>query len=165
MFKDASHATCLDTRRSVTDIFILLGNAPIFSYSKRQNTVESSTYGSELVAMRIAIENLLGIRYKLRVMGMDVEKCSTLLGDNNSVIVNTQLPSSSIKKKHNSVAFHKAREAVAAGHVRTGHINSTENPSDVLTKAVSPTEFYRLTGPILCNILYKLILSKSELQE
>ncbi len=165
VFKDASHATCLDTRRSVTDIFILLGNAPIFSYSKRQNTVESSTYGSELVAMRIAIENLLGIRYKLRVMGMDVEKCSTLLGDNNSVIVNTQLPSSSIKKKHNSVAFHKAREAVAAGHVRTGHINSTENPSDVLTKAVSPTEFYRLTGPILCNILYKLILSKSELQE
>jgi len=101
--------------------------------------------------MRIAIENLLGIRYKLRMMGMDVEKCSTLLGDNNSVIVNTQLASSSIKKKHNSVAFHKAREAVAAGYVRTGHINSTENPSDVLTKAVSPTEFYRLTGPILYN--------------
>ncbi len=44
-----------------------------------------------------------------------MEKCSTLLGDNNSVIVNTQLPSSSIKKKHNSVAFHKAREAVTAG--------------------------------------------------
>lgn len=152
VFKDASHATCLDTRRSVTGILILLGNAPIFFYSKRQNTVESSTYGSELVAMRIAIENLLGLRYKLRMMGMDVEKCSTLLGDNNSVIVNTQLPSSSIKKKHNSVAFHKAREAVAAGYVRTGHINSTENPSDVLTKAVSPTEFYRLTGPILYNI-------------
>jgi len=32
---------------------------------------------------------------------MDVEKCPTLLGGNNSVIVNTQLPSSSIKKKHN----------------------------------------------------------------
>ena len=152
VFKDASHLTCLDNRRSVTGILILLGNAPIFFYSKRQNTVESSTYGSELVAMRIAIENLLGLRYKLRMMGMNVEKCSTLLGDNNSVIVNTQLPSSSIKKKHNSVAFHKAREAVAAGYVRTGHIDGTENPSDVLTKAVSPTEFYRLTGPILFNL-------------
>ncbi len=148
MFKDASHATCLDTRRSVTGILIFLENATIFIYSKRQNTVESSTYGSELVAMRIAIENLLGIRYKLRMMGMDVEKWSTLFGDNNFVIVNTQLPSSSIKKKHNSVAFHKAREAVAAGYVRTGHIKSTENPSDLLTKAVSPTEFYRLRVPI-----------------
>jgi len=109
VFKDASHATCLDTRRIVTGILILLGDAPIFFYSKRQNTVESSTYGSELVAMRVAVENLLGLRYKLRMMGMDVEKCSTLLGGNSSVIVNTQLPSSSIKKKHNSVTFHKAR--------------------------------------------------------
>ena len=75
--------------------------------------MESSTYGSELVAMRI--------------------------GDNNSVIVNTQLSSSSIKEKDNSVAFYKARDAVAAGYVRTGHIASTENPSEVLTKAVSPT--------------------------
>ena len=68
MFKDASRATCLDTRRSVTGILILPGNAPIFFDSKRQNTVESSTYGSELVAMRIPIEHLLGLRYKLRMM-------------------------------------------------------------------------------------------------
>jgi len=69
--------------------------------------------------MRIAIENLLGLRYKLRMMGMEVEKCSTLLRDNISVIVYTQLPSSFIKKKHNSIEFHKAREAVAAGYVRS----------------------------------------------
>ena len=125
VFKDSSHATCLNTRRSVTGILILLGNAPIYFYSQRQNTVESCTYRSELVAMRIVIKNLLGLRYKLYIVGMDVEKCSTLLGDNNSVIVNTQLPLSSIKKKPNSVAFHKAREAVAAGYARTGHIAST----------------------------------------
>ena len=107
VFKDASHAACLDTRRSVTWKLILLGNAPIFFHSKRLNTVKSSTYGSELVAMRIAIENLLGLRYKLRMMGMDMEKCSALLRDNNSMIANTQLPLSSIKKKHNSIAFHK----------------------------------------------------------
>ena len=151
VFKDASHATCLDTRRSVTGILILLGNGPFFYFSKRQNTLENSTYDSELVAMRYFIKNLLRLLYKLRMMEMDVEKCSILLGGNNSMIVNTQLSSSSIKKKHNAVAFHKAREAVAAGYVRTGHIDGTENPSDVLTKAVSPTEFYRPTGPILYN--------------
>jgi len=39
--------------------------------------------------MRIVIENFLGLRYKLSMMGMDVEKCPTFLGDNNSVIINT----------------------------------------------------------------------------
>ncbi len=102
--------------------------------------------------MRIPIENLLGLRYKLSMTGMNVEKCSTLLGHNNSVNVNTQLPASSIKKKHNSVAFHKAREAVAVGYVRPGHIDSTENSSNVLTKAMSPTAFYRLTVPTLFNL-------------
>ena len=32
VFKDASYTTCLDTRRSVTEIFILLENVPIFFY-------------------------------------------------------------------------------------------------------------------------------------
>ena len=41
--------------------------------------------------MRISIEHLLGIRYKLRMIGMEVEECSTLLEDNNAVIMNTQL--------------------------------------------------------------------------
>ena len=104
---------------------IFIDNIEITGRTFSDQTVESCTYGSELVAMRIVIKNLLGLRYKLHIVGMDVEKCSTLLGDNNSVIVNTQLPLSSIKKKPNSVAFHKAREAVAAGYARTGHIAST----------------------------------------
>ena len=101
--------------------------------------------------MSIAIEHLRGLRFKLRAMGMHVERCSTLLGDNNAVIINTQLPSSSLKKKHKSVAFHKAREAVAAGFVRTGHIPSKSNPTDVMTKALGPMDVYNLTGPIQYN--------------
>ena len=53
---DSDHAHDLETRRSVTGVLFFLNNTPILSYSKRQNTVESSTYGSELVAGRIATE-------------------------------------------------------------------------------------------------------------
>ena len=99
--------------------------------------------------MRIAIEALLDLRYKLCMMGMYVEETSTLLCDKNSVITNTQLPSSNLKKKHNSVAFHKCREAVAAGYLRTAHIIGTVNPSDILTKAKGPADHYSLTkGPL-----------------
>jgi hypothetical protein len=141
---DASHADDLMTRRSVTGYVIMIGHAMIKWYSKRQNTIESSTYGSELVAMRIAVEALLEIRYKLRMMGIKFEPTSDLLCDNYSVIVNTQLPTSSLKKKHNSVAYHKCREAVAAKIIRTGHIDGKFNLADVLTKAKSPADHYAL---------------------
>ena len=62
VFCDASHADCLVTRRSTTGILIFVNGTPIRWYSKRQNTVESSTYGSEFVAMRIATEMLLALR-------------------------------------------------------------------------------------------------------
>jgi hypothetical protein len=142
-YVDASHATDLITRRSVTGYILFVGKSVIKYYCKRQNTVESSSYGSELVAMRIALEAILEIRYKLRMMGIDVEPTSTILCDNQAVIINTQLPTSSLKKKHNAVAFHKIREAVAAGIIRTAHIRSENNISDILTKPKGPLDYYK----------------------
>ena len=141
---DASHGSCYDTRRSVTGYIIMVGRSIIKWYSKRQNTVESSSYGSELVAMRIAVEAILEIRYKLRMMGIKIAPTSNLLCDNQAVIINTQLPTSSLKKKHNSVAYHKCREAVAADIIRTAHISTHINVADVLTKPKSPADMYRL---------------------
>jgi hypothetical protein len=112
-------------------------------YCKRQNTVETSSYGSELVAMRIALEAILEVRYKLRMMGISIEPTSTILCDNQAVIINTQFPTSSLKKKHNAVAFHKIREAVSAGIVRTAHVRSEHNISDILTKPKGPMDYYK----------------------
>ena len=58
-FVHADHGRDKLTRRSVTGIILLLNNTPILWVSKRQNTVETSTYGSELVASRIAIEHMI----------------------------------------------------------------------------------------------------------
>ena len=52
-FVDADHAGCRVTRRSHTGIVIYVNRAPILWFSKRQNTVESATFGSEFVSMRI----------------------------------------------------------------------------------------------------------------
>jgi hypothetical protein len=50
---------------SVTGIILLVNNTPLVWISKRQKTVESSTYGSELVAARVAIDLIIEMRYKL----------------------------------------------------------------------------------------------------
>jgi hypothetical protein len=55
-FVDAGHAGDLLTRRSRTGFFIYLNNAPIYWYSKKQTTIETSTFDSEFVAMKIATE-------------------------------------------------------------------------------------------------------------
>ena len=141
---DASHASDLVTRRSVTGVLQMINNTPISSYSKRQNTVESSTYGSELVAARIATDLAVAMRYKLRMLGVPIQGSTLLYGDNLSVITNATLPSSTLKKKHNAIAYHRVREAVASRIIDMVHIPSTENVSDLLTKPLGPQKHYRL---------------------
>ena len=141
-YVDADHAHDLVTRRSVTGVLLFLNSTPIKWYSKRQNTVETSTYGSEMVAARIATELIMEMRYKLRMLGIPILGSAALYGDNQGVVLNTTVPSSTLKKKHNSLAYHRVREAIAAGVLHFFHIKSTENVSDVLTKPMGPKIFY-----------------------
>ena len=53
------------------------------------------------------------------------------------------------------MAYNKAREAFAAIFAVTGHIGGTEEPSDILTKPFSPSEFYKHTGPLIFRIISK----------
>ena len=62
-FVDADHAGNRVTRRSQTGILLFVNRAPIVWFSKRQNTVDTSTFGSEFVAMRISVE-LVALRAK-----------------------------------------------------------------------------------------------------
>ena len=148
-FKDADHAHDILTRRSVTGILLLINNTPVKWISKRQKTVETSTYGSELVAGKQAIELILEYRYMLMMMGARLEKSALLLGDNNSVVLNTTMPSSVLKKKHCAVSYHKIRETIAAGIVKFSHISSEYNYADILTKPLGPNKFMDLVKPLL----------------
>jgi hypothetical protein len=54
LYVDADHAHDLVTGRSNTGILMMLNNTPIRWISKRQKTVETSTYCLKLVVSRIA---------------------------------------------------------------------------------------------------------------
>ena len=149
VYVDADHARNKVTRRSVTGIIMLLNNTPLVWISKRQKTVETSTYGSELVAARIAIDLIIEMRYKLQLLGVRLEKQTVLLGDNMSVVLNTTIPSSSLKKKHLACSYHRIREAVAGEYVKFGHINSEFNLADVNTKPLNSIVFHRIVDPYM----------------
>ena len=55
VFKDVDHAHDIAIRRSVIGILLLIDNNPVNWISKRQKTVETSTYGFELVVTKTAV--------------------------------------------------------------------------------------------------------------
>ena len=74
------------------------------------NTVESSTFGSEFVALRVATELIEGLRYKLRMFGVPFDGATSVYCDNQSVTKNATVSASTLSKKHNSICYHKVRE-------------------------------------------------------
>ena len=98
--------------------------------------MKSAAFGAEFVAMKQAMEASRGLRYKLRMMGVNIEGPTDMYGDNMSTIHNTQHPESQLKKKSNSICYHSVREVVAMGRLLTGHVKTDENPTDILTKVV-----------------------------
>ena len=149
VYVDADHAHDQATRRSVTGILVFINNTPIKWISKRQATVESSTYGSELVAARIASDIIVEYRYTLHMLGAPIKGPSLMLGDNMSVILNTTVPSSLLKKKHLGCAYHRVREYIAADIFRFVHIPSEANCADILTKPLGLSKFSELIKPLL----------------
>ena len=101
------------------------------------------------MAARIAVEMIMEFSYKLRMMGVAIDGPTTLLVDNEAVVKNTTLPSSTLKKKHNAIAYHKVREAVAAGIIKVAHVRSHMNVADILTKPLSPQAYYQILRYIL----------------
>jgi hypothetical protein len=148
-FVDADHAGNKVTRRSHSGILIYLNSAPIDWYSKRQNTVESSSFGSEFIALRIATEKLEALRYKLRMMGIPIEGSANVFCDNESVVKSSSTPESTLKKKHISICYHKVRESQASGSVRVAWESGVTNLADLLTKL--------LPGPKLRSLCRRIM--------
>jgi hypothetical protein len=78
-------------------------------------------------------------------LGVPINEPALMLGDNMSVVMNTTLPSSVLKKKHNAIAYHRVREAIAAKVINFAHIRSEDNIADILTKPLPNQSFYKLS--------------------
>ena len=97
-FVDANLAGNKVNRKSMTGILIFLNRAPIHHYSKKQPTIETSTFGAEFCAMRTAVEMIEGFRYKLRMFGIPIDGSTNVYCDNEAIYQNTVVLESTLKK-------------------------------------------------------------------
>jgi hypothetical protein len=150
VFVDADHAGDLITCQSRTGFIVFLNNEPIYWTSKRHNSCETSTFGSEFVAMLQTTEHVRGLQSKLRMMGIKVDGPAFVFGDNKSVLCNTTEPALTLKKKYNTIAYHFIQEGVAHDKWQTGYVNTDENVADlVLTKPLSSPKLTKFAWMIL----------------
>ena len=90
-------------RRSHSANLIYVDNAMINFYSKIQNTVESSNFVSEFVALIIFTEMVEAIRYKLKIFGVNLEGTAEVYCDNSSVVTNYSVSSTILNKIHKDI--------------------------------------------------------------
>jgi len=133
-YKDANLNHCLVTGKAVSGILHLVNQTPIEWFTKKQATVESATYGSEFVAGRSAVEQIIALRTTLRYLGVPLAGPSYLFGDNESVVKSSTIPHSLLHKRHHALSYHAVRSAIASGAIRFYHIPGTINPADILSK-------------------------------
>jgi len=153
-FVDSDRAGDTITRRSRTGLMIFLNSAPTYWFSKKQASCETSKFGSEFIAMKLCCEYIRGLRYKLRMMGIPIEKPTFIFGDNRSVLVNSSKPHSSLKKKSSSIAFHFVRERVAKDEWRVAYLNTNLNCADMATMSLPGGEKRALFTSYLLHYVY-----------
>ena len=148
-FVDASHASEMLTRRSHTGVLIFLNKAPIIWHTKKQNTVETSTFSSDMVALCIAKEMVQALQCKLWMFGIPLKGIANVYCDNESVVNSTTRPESVLKKRHNAICYHAVREAVAADIIRIFHEPGETQLADILTKSLPGPRRKKLLSCIL----------------
>ena len=131
---DDSHAANKLTRRGHTGFIILLNRAPIIWYRKIQNNVEAIAFYSEFIAPISCVEHMTTLRFKLHMLRIPVVDSTKILCDNESVVKNSSILSSTLNKKRISIAYHFVRWHIEAGVIKVAWISTNENLADTMTK-------------------------------
>eukprot|EP00957_Ditylum_brightwellii_P057679 4373503-Ditylum_brightwellii.AAC.1 len=67
---DSNHAYDKLTRRSIPRLAIFIGRTPVMYQSKRQGAIETSIYGAEFMAIKVAGEDVMAVCYMLHCFGV-----------------------------------------------------------------------------------------------
>ena len=80
------------------------------------------------------------------MFGIPIEGPTNVYCDNEAVTKNTTIPESTLKKKHNSIVYHRAHKAVVAGTIQVTKEDGKTNLANVLTKLLP-----QATKDFLCD--------------
>ena len=99
--------------------------------------------------MHQTIDYITALRYKLRMLRFSFEGPTNVFCDKNSVAINSTRPESTLKRKRNSVAYHRAREDQAGATVRISKEGISTKFADMLTNLLPGIKFREKAGAVM----------------
>ena len=163
--RDANLLNCVAPGASLTACLHFCNHTPIDWYSKKQTPVEKAPYGSEFVAAKTATEQIMDMRYTLTYLGDSIMSKAYIFGDNRSVVTSATLPHSTLSKRHNILAFHRVREAIAAKIIDFHCIQSEYNLSDMLSKHWEHNQIFPMIQKLLITCGPITLIPRAAIEE
>ena len=96
--------------------------------------------------MKSCVNAIESLRFKLRMFGVLINGPAHVFCDNEGVVNNSSKVESTLNKKHNSVAYHYVRNAVASSIITVAWVSSHDNLADAFTKRLTEVTRNRLFG-------------------
>ena len=114
-YVDASHASDVDTRRSITGYIFFISGGPVSWQIRMQNSVALSSMEAEYMAASAATQEAMWQARLLEQMGMRIDLLIKLYEDNKSTILFTNHSGDHRTTKHIDTPKEFARDAQNLG--------------------------------------------------
>ena len=112
--------------------------------------VETATYGSEFVAARTCVDQIIDLHTTLHSLGIPIWDKSYVFGDNKMDVDSSTIPHAKLHKHHNALSFHHVVwEAIAAKFIAMHHLDGIFNPADILSKHWAYPQVWHNLKPLL----------------
>ena len=138
-YADADWGSDKDDRKSTTGYVFTINNGPVSWTSHKQSSTAVSTMGAEYMALSDAAREAIAhihLYDDLRDLYALKNSPPLLLSDSQSALALTGTVSNYPRSKHIDIRYHFIRDVIQKGLLTVDYIPTTEQPADILTKAL-----------------------------
>ena len=136
LYIDASHATCMNTRRSVGAWLATYGGTVIAYRAKYHVSVSTSSTEAEFIESVNGAKAAKHLRAGIIELGIPLPDATPLYIDNKATIMMGNANKQTPRARHIDIQYFAIQEWVKQKFVRLFHTPGIVNPADALTKAL-----------------------------
>ena len=160
---DSDLGGCVDSNKSTTGLVVWMNGGPVAWRSKRQGTQSTATLEAEMKAASTVGMELAFLRDLALEMTGEDQGCVRVFEDNSGCTSVAHGLKDTAKTGHFRRTCSQVEQYCVDGHMWLDWVPGSENPADIFTKAVKPSEQFRKLRDVIMGITPVVYLSKSVL--